>query len=770
MLRQAVDTCVSFAKKHPVVLVSAKALPSVLICTTLGLLLGPSIGTPWVLSLAIGVFLGVFTEIQRQTASKIINLTETLRKQDLLTGENLSKSQKLIVDLDYLNTVERQLEYTRRSIGDSKLGKAMGAFLSKSDNRNPYKMTISKGSKKSRRRAYLDILKIFVASSTDYLTVQPGLPFFRENYQFFDAFHRRLESCTRVITNSEWGVLAEDEETTSELKAYAYEAGKRTSTIFSLHEIVKKIVHDWETTIYDAGLMIAFSPTECIEKNGDLVLCNKNTLISYTESDNSSVIHVQHADADMRSYIEDLAASLAPDRRSIETYDPNLDPPPEGKFCLLKGLEEIAGARDPFRQRELKVHMGVVESNANILGDRLVTENSKIRWMLKSDAYRMGAKEIAAKLFPEHNRFAVAKVSEALELHDSLIEHHGVSARSADILVMEPLQSDQFRTVVDMGWGCIAWTRYQIDELARWHSKLAASGAIAKSNRVNLHIKVNIGANRFGIPPEELRSVYDHACEHEGIEVVGFAAHHPSSYPDTAVDARERTLTDAADHAVFDNGKLRHPDKKLPYLHSRSSGSLPTDLSQPGKFPVEYRVGGALYGVFPKAEAKEYFSNLGLKQAVEIRGRIESFVKVKEGQTVNYENALYVACRSGVIGWMNFGYDDGISQSMAMPAGVHDADALDRKPAVRYRGRPCPIVGVVGMNFCAIDVTEVFKRDIKPAEQFSLLAGEISTRDETILTDSSDDTDSIEQLAEKSGRPVYSILTGFGKEELRVNE
>lgn len=77
----------------------------------------------------------------------------------------------------------------------------------------------------------------------------------------------------------------------------------------------------------------------------------------------------------------------------------------------------------------------------------------------------------------------------------------------------------------------------------------------------------------------------------------------------------------------------------------------------------------------------------------------------------------------------------------------------------------CKIVGEVGMNFSAIDVTEKF-RELGPEDKERRFGGKMTSDEEVVILDGKSQT--IETFAEKCGVPNYSLLTSFGNGRVKT--
>ena len=196
--------------------------------------------------------------------------------------------------------------------------------------------------------------------------------------------------------------------------------------------------------------------------------------------------------------------------------------------------------------------------------------------------------------------------------------------------------------------------------------------------------------------------------------------------------------------------EIKPDDLQFPIVHSRSTGSLVAPTAEAGEWQGEVRIGGGLIGVFPTIESKQRLSKGGLelKQVVTLTGRIEAFVMIKKGDTISYGGQTYHSQDDAVIGWLNLGYNDGLPST------------IQGKPLFKYRKERCSIVGALGMNFSALDVTAPFSKLDTDVQQ-RLFDGLINAADDVIVLDG--DEQCVEHFANEASVPHYSLLTEFGK-------
>ena len=280
--------------------------------------------------------------------------------------------------------------------------------------------------------------------------------------------------------------------------------------------------------------------------------------------------------------------------------------------------------------------------------------------VVKADAYGHGATHVARRLETAGaDMFAVAILEEALALREA-----GVTR---PILVLGGLCAGDEREAVRAG---ISPAVFAIDALDRLESAACAENLPALA-----HLKVDTGFHRLGIyDEEELYQMYSLP----GLEVEGIFSH-------LALTSEEE---DEKQYSLFTDmiEKLERRGCKFRYKHIADSISL---VDYPQYRMNMVRPGALIYGL--KGFSK---GHLDVKTCMTFESRISQIHHVKKGEGVGYDY-LWRAPEDTVIGTLPFGYSDGY------PRNMRD------KGYVTIRGVKCPIIGVICMDQCMVDLSGV---------------------------------------------------------------
>lgn len=295
--------------------------------------------------------------------------------------------------------------------------------------------------------------------------------------------------------------------------------------------------------------------------------------------------------------------------------------------------------------------------------------------MVKADAYGHGLLEVSAALEKEDVlMFAVAFLEEAGRLRRSGIKK--------DILVLfDDREPGLF---------------FELGLIPVLHSVASARGfsleAQKRNARIGVHVKIDTGMGRMGIPEDPDVGPGMQAGEvlkiasMPGIEVKGLMSHFSEAAPGELDFANEQLANFNAVVKKLSRGGLR------PFCHMANSSAA---LLLPESRLDAVRAGLALYGCLPFA-AKGIFSEQGwqFRPVMEVKTNVIAAKKLKKGHPVSYDRT-YIAGRDMLLGVMPIGYGDGYMR------------AFSNRGQVLVRGTRAPVVGRVCMDLTMLDLTGV---------------------------------------------------------------
>jgi alanine racemase len=340
--------------------------------------------------------------------------------------------------------------------------------------------------------------------------------------------------------------------------------------------------------------------------------------------------------------------------------------------------------------------------------------------IVKADAYGHGAAVCAHRLVKEGApALAVAVVEEAAELRRA-----GVPG---EILVMGYLGRDQFPELV------------RHDLVANVHSvallhELAAF-ALSRGVTLPVHLKLDTGMTRLGVPPSELAEAAEAlAAARDVLDVVGvfqnFASADDEDSPQTA--SQTRTFAEML-------SALRAKGLEAPLVHVANSAATLAPPAWPKELPRPARVrpGLALYTRFAGLPFEDE-----LRDVMAFVSVVEQVKRVAPGTRVGY-GGTWVAERESVIAIVPAGYADGVPRS------------LSNGGSVLVDGARCPIAGRISMDLTAVDVTALPAPPPRGAEVVFF-----GTRGGARL--------GVEEAARTAGTVAWEMLCGVGPRVPRV--
>jgi alanine racemase len=211
----------------------------------------------------------------------------------------------------------------------------------------------------------------------------------------------------------------------------------------------------------------------------------------------------------------------------------------------------------------------------------------------------------------------------------------------------------------------------------------AGLGAVAEAARalgrpVGVHVKVDTGMRRVGLPPSRALAFARGAIE-AGLEVEGAWTHFARS-EDVDDPTTERQL------ARFEEalGRLAEAGIRPRYRHAANSGAT---IAHPRSHFDLVRVGIAMYGISPGPAID---GRVDLRPAMSLRSRVSFVKRIPAGEAVSYGHR-YRAERETTIATVPVGYADGYVR------------ALSNLGRVLIRGRRRPVAGTVTMDQLLVD-------------------------------------------------------------------
>lgn len=312
----------------------------------------------------------------------------------------------------------------------------------------------------------------------------------------------------------------------------------------------------------------------------------------------------------------------------------------------------------------------------------------------------------------------VGDSTEALELRAAGI--------TAPILVLGAVVAGELEDVVR---GDIQVTVHSGDRVRTLRRQLGRSGPL-----VGVHLKVDTGMGRLGCRPERVLGIAREVLRSRRLRLNGISTHLASAGSD---DGEKQTQLQLRRFRRVLSA-LEAEDLLPPWRHVHASTAILREL--PGTYNL-VRPGIAVYGLDPSgndAHTKDPTPSgqPALVPALSWRTQIVFLKDHRKGSRIGY-GGTWTAKRKTRVATLPVGYNDGYRF------------AFSNRAEVLVRGRRCPVIGRVSMDYTCLDVTDV------PDAQVGDLA--------TLIGSEGTEAIHVNELAEHADSIPYEILCGIGR-------
>lgn len=370
--------------------------------------------------------------------------------------------------------------------------------------------------------------------------------------------------------------------------------------------------------------------------------------------------------------------------------------------------------RPPAQIRPTTAHVDLGRLGRNFRRIRdLVGPGVRVLAPVKGDAYGHGLTRCATALEAAGcDAFGVALVEEGRALRAAGVRGMVLCLGGVGPAGVEAAIAESLTPMV-----------YDLDTAAELDAAAARSGA-----PVAVHLKVDTGMGRLGVPLGEWEAFLDRLANFRWIQVEGLATHLAESEAADPTFTREQLRRFRRAVAA---ARVRAFEPR--YLHAANSGAV---LAPPEKRADRdvalqmVRPGLAIYGLSPWPGVPEHDP---LEPVMRVTTQVLFVKNLPPGASVSY-GRRWVARRPTRLATLPVGYADGYPR------------ALSSRGQVVIAGRRCPVRGAVCMDMIMVDITDV-PTVIRPGDEVELLGDAVGA----------------DELARWAGTISYEILTGFSE-------
>lgn len=316
-----------------------------------------------------------------------------------------------------------------------------------------------------------------------------------------------------------------------------------------------------------------------------------------------------------------------------------------------------------MRHSWVEVDLGALAENIQAIRS-VLSPKTEIIFVVKADAYGHGALPVARKAAECGVRwFVVAFPDEAVALRQGLAE--------AEILMLGVAGARDVPLLLENRITPIVVDEEQGKELA--------AAARERKSSLPVHIKIDTGMGRLGIPWFEAREVVGRLLEEPGLEVTGLCSHFAKVEPDDPDSARRQ-----AERFLSLAREIEAAAGRTFFKHLSSSRAL---LYEAAWHLDGVRPGIVLYGY----GTGEDWMRARTRPILSWKAEVIQVKRLPAGHPIGYYGT-YRTRRDTDIAVIAAGYADGYLRM------------LSNRGAVLICGRRCPVVGRVSMNWITVEL------------------------------------------------------------------
>lgn len=348
-----------------------------------------------------------------------------------------------------------------------------------------------------------------------------------------------------------------------------------------------------------------------------------------------------------------------------------------------------------------EVDLAALRHNVKVL--RSLAPDSEFMGVVKSYAYGHGNPTCAQTMVDAGaDRLGVARVAEGIHLRESGIK--------VPIHVFSEPPVEAIGSILDHGLTATVYTLRFAEALSE--------AAQARDVVVPVHVKIDTGMHRVGLPADEVSVAAASLSKLAGLEIEGAWSHMAvADRPDDPFNRKQLDLFQRVTQALESAGL------RIRYQHIANSAAT---MSDPASHLDIVRCGIATYGLWP---GDELAGSADLRPVMRVRARVNMAKLVRAGEGVSYGLTYRMPADARLI-TIGAGYADGYDRRLS-----GEADVIVNGERFRVSGTICMDQFMVDVGDRAVDVGTVV----------------------TLLGSDGDETITAEELARKLGTINYEV-------------
>ena len=357
----------------------------------------------------------------------------------------------------------------------------------------------------------------------------------------------------------------------------------------------------------------------------------------------------------------------------------------------------------------LEVDLGTLRDN--FLKIRQTASPAETLAVIKANAYGMGVKPAAECLLQAGAAgFCVATLEEALEL-----KPFGLPVQILGALLdserEEAVASDLILGIYD-----------------RESAEKISEEAVRQRKTVECHFKLDVGMGRLGILARDAVRIIPEILRLPNLDCCGIYAHFPASENGETEENLAQLETFLAVVRALNEKGISF--RKIHMANSDAINHLPAARRPPF---THVRAGIDLHGSFSGGK-----DGLGLKPVFSLKSRLAALRRMPAGHGIGYCSTCRLE-KDTTVGLITAGYADGLPL------------ALSNRGRVLIRGKLCPILGRISMDYLTVSLEAFGDRLPPPGSEVTLLGTE------------NGQTIPVEEWASLKGTHPYDIMCSFGR-------